>query len=393
MGVKNLVRVWQACIMAGYLNMTVTAQVPFECIVIDPSYSSPAKPYGKAIGDFNGDGQPDLFVSSAAGDGMHWYSYPDWEKHAIRTCGSWSEDCQAVDIDKDGDMDMVNGNNQGLYWYENPLDQAGRPDADEWTVHLIGSDGTRIHDLETADLNGDGRPDVAVRYEKEYGRPVCLFLQVNADDWSVVTSTNPADRKGEGLALGDLDGDGDVDMALGNTWLENKGDGTRWAAHAYAADMPAQMILKIADINHDGEPDIVAAPQSTRAGKLAWYAAGKNKNQSWEVHALRDGITHVHGLAIGDFNNDGYPDIHTSVRHDHPGELDPVSIWISGGGEEPVFREQVLAITGSHFSKAGDVDRDGDLDIFGANWSGPVDLHADILLWRNLTCRPGKPSR
>ena len=49
------------------------------------------------------------------------------------------------------------------------------------------------------------------------------------------------------------------------------------------------------------------------------------------------------------------------------------AVWLSDGKPEPDFTEQVLAITGSDFSKTGDVDQDGDLDIFGANWSGSVD--------------------
>lgn len=370
-------------ILTGFLSVHLHSQVPFNCVVVDSARNSPAKPYGKAIGDLSGDGQPDLFISSANDDGMHWYHYPDWEKYTIRTGGSWSEDCQIADIDNDGYNDIVNGNKQGLCWYENPLNKCERFDAGIWTEHKIGSDGTNIHDLEIADLNGDGKPDVAIRYEKENQKPVCIFLQINPDEWMAVTNTNLSHKMGEGLALGDLDGDADMDMALGEIWLENEGDGTAWKEHVYANSMPEQMILKIADINYDDIPDIIAAPQSSQAGKLAWYQAGKNKYQVWTEHTIRSNITRMHGLSMGDFNNDGYLDIHTSIRHDHPGNEDHVSIWLSNGEAEPAFKEQVLATTGSHFSKTDDIDQDGDLDIFGANWSGPVNHHADILLWRN----------
>jgi hypothetical protein len=369
--------------LAGLLSVQLHAQVPFECVVVDSARSAPAKPYGKAIGDVSGDGQPDLLISSANGDGMYWYLYPDWQKYAIRSQGSWSEDCQLVDIDNDGDKDLINGNKQGLYWYENPLNAGGNLPVGNWTEHRIGSDGTNIHDIEIADLNGDGKPDIAVRYEKENQLPLCIFMQMNPVEWMAVTSTNLTHRKGEGLALGDLDGDSDVDMALGNIWLENNRNGTDWEEHTYAEDMPEQMILKIADMNHDAEPDIIAAPQSSQAGKLAWYAIGKDAGDLWMEHTIDSNVTRMHGLAVGDFNNDGHLDIHTSIRHDHPGPRDNVSIWLSNGKPEPDFSEQVLAITGSHLSKTGDVDHDGDLDIFGANWSGPIDHHADILLWRN----------
>jgi hypothetical protein len=350
---------------------------------VDSARNSPAKPYGKAIGDLSGDGQPDLFISSANNDGMHWYQYPGWKKYVIRTCGSWSEDCQIADIDNDGDNDIVNGNKQGLCWYENPLSGSVRLEAGNWIEHIIGSDGTNIHDLEFADMNSDGKIDIAIRYEKENQKPVCIFLQINSDEWMAVTNTNLSHKKGEGLALGDLDGDADTDIALGEIWLENEGEGTAWKEHVYAEDMPEQMILKIADVNHDGEQDIIAAPQSSQTGKLAWYEADKDKYLVWTEHTIRSKTTRMHGLSMADFNNDGYMDIHTSIRHDNPGNEDNVSIWLSNGEPEPAFNEQILAKTGSHFSKTGDVDQDGDVDILGANWSGPVDNHADILLWRN----------
>ncbi|KPL14375.1 MAG: hypothetical protein AMS26_10975 [Bacteroides sp. SM23_62] len=173
---------------------------------------------------------------------MYWYLYPDWQKYAFRTCGSWSEDCQLIDIDCDGDNDVINGNGQGLYWYENPLNTGGIIGAGKWTEHAIGSDGTNIHDLEIADLNGD------------------------------------------------------VDMVLGNIWLENKGKGTDWEEHAYAGN--------------------------------------KDVGDLWIEYTIESHITHIHGLAIGDFNKDGYLDIHTSIRHDHPGPRDHVSIWLSSGKEE-----------------------------------------------------------
>ncbi len=387
----NLNLLLNTCILAGFLSVQMNAQVPFECVIVDSARNAPAKPYGKAIGDLSGDGRPDLLISSANGDGMYWYLYPDWQKYAIRSQGSWSEDCQLSDIDNDGDIDVVNGNTQGLYWYENPLNKGESLDARNWTEHAIGSDGTNIHDLEIADMNGDGKPDIAVRYEKENQKPVCIFMQMNLDKWMAVTSTNLSHKKGEGLALGDLDGDADVDMALGNIWLENNGKGTGWEELAYAEDMPEQMILKIADINHDGRPEIIAAPQSTEAGKLAWYAAGKDNGHFWIEHTIKSNVTRMHGLAVGDFNNDGHLDIHTSIRHDHPGKEANVSIWLSNGKTEPGFKEQILATSGSHFSKTGDVDHDFDLDIFGANWSGPVNHRADILLWRNkMPVLPGE---
>ncbi len=385
-GVKrNYINIFTLKCIPGILQFLILLMLPndifcqFECVVIDSAYTAPSKPYGKAVGDMDGDGQPDLFISSANGDGMYWYQYPDWEKETIRSAGSWSEDCQISDIDNDGDNDVVNGNKQGLFWYENPLGTNN-----SWKEHFIGSDGTNIHDLEIADLNGDDMLDVVIRFEKENQKPVTMFLQNDPDDWMVVSNTNSSYKKGEGLATGDLDGDGDIDLALGNVWLENSGNGKKWQEHIYSIEMPEQMILKIADLDLDGRMEIIAAPQSSQTGKLAWYKAGEDRNTLWTEHIVANNITRMHGLGVADFNNDGILDIHTSVRHDNPGEQDNVSIWISNGETVPGFLEYVVDDRGSHFSKIGDIDQDGDIDILGANWSGHDNLHSDVLLWRNL---------
>ena len=93
----------------------------------------------------------------------------------------------------------------------------------------------------------------------------------------------------------------------------------------------------------------------------------------------------MHGLGLADFNGDGKTDIHTSVRHDHAGDSDRVSIWISDGSPVPAFKEQVLATSGSHFSKVGDIGGDGDSDIVGANWISKAPNGAPIELWENRT--------
>ena len=362
---------------------TQTAEVPFEREIIDSADSSPANPYGKAIGDLNGDGQPDLFISSALDGGMCWYKYPTWEKQIIQAEGSWSEDCQIFDIDGDGDNDVVNGNKQGLFWYENPKNQSDMTNDTIWVGHLIGSDGTNIHDLEIADMNGDGKPDIAIRYEKEYQKPVCIFLQKDHGLWLAVTNTNTSFRKGEGMALADLDKDGDIDMALGYIWLENVRLGTDWYEHQYALNMPEQVLVRIADINKDGNQEIIIAPQSKQQGNFSWYAAEKDRTAPWTEFIIKANISHMHSLALADFNLDGNLDIHTAIRHDHPGSNDNVSIWLSNRMPVPQFIEQVIDTIGSHYSKIEDIGQDGDMDIFGANWKGTDGPSANIYLWTN----------
>ena len=209
---------------------TTTAQVQFNHVILDPAGSAPAKPYGKAIGDLSGDGRADVFASSADGGGMHWYEFPTWDKRTIRVHGTWSEDVQLTDVDADGDLDVVSGNSAGVYYYKNPL-PARDPRTDEWHAIKLGSDGMNVHDLEVGDLNGDNKVDVVIRYEKEIERSVRVYLQESDTTFTEIGTVNTTHLGAEGLVLGDIDDDGDVDIALGNIWCENNGDGAGWTEH------------------------------------------------------------------------------------------------------------------------------------------------------------------
>ena len=164
-------------------------------------------------------------------------------------------------------------------------------------------------------------------------------------------------------------------------WCENNGHGTEWIEHIYSDGMTSQMIIQVADINQDDKNEIIVSPQSSGSNIFGWFSRGSSATDMWIKHIIKSPVSHMHGLGVGDFNNDGNLDLHTSLRHDLSGSNDDISIWLSDGNSSPVFTEQILATTGSHFSKVGDIGSDGDPDIIGANWSG-ID---PFELWENLT--------
>ena len=83
-------------------------------------------------------------------------------------------------------------------------------------------------------------------------------------------------------------------------------------------------------------------------------------------------------------DNDGTLDIITAEMHQSPASA-RVSVFhnISGNGLE--WGERVVALTGSHNIRVGDIGKDGDLDIIGANWSNAAKNGAPIEFWENLT--------
>lgn len=352
------------------------AELRFRQHVIDAH--PPAQPYYKMAGDVNGDGQIDIVVAGRTGP-LVMYSGTGMEKSVLADGGyNGGVNGELIDLDADGDLDIVMGS---VVWFRNPRIGGGS----EWVVHRI--DNRNIHDIEVADLDGDGRPDVVARDQSAFGKSgneFLLYYQTGAADWRKERIGCP---HGEGLKLADLDGDHDPDIAIGGLWFENEAGS--WREHAYAPQM-AELDNKIeaGDVNGDGLTDLVVTPAELKQerGRICWYEAPhEDKRGAWIEHIVADPVECViHGLALADFNQDGRLDIAWAEMHqgDDP---DEVCVLFNGGPGRPWSRT-VLSETGSHDIVAADLDGDGDPDLFGANHAQVYPLE----WWENLHVRPNE---
>ena len=365
--------------------LSFSAEIPFRHVTIDDSVKDP---WAKIIADIDRDGLADVVIGGRAGP-LVWYRYPDWTKAVIAEGGYRTVDGEAGDIDRDGDLDIVLG---GLIWYENPLSQ-GDPAQKRWTAHTVADHKT--HDIELADLDRDGRLDIVTRDQSDFGAragdKIYLWRQEKGDKW---TSRILACPHGEGLALGDIDRDGHADVVIGGIWFENPGSiltGT-WQPHTFGDWHPSASV-KVADISGDGRPDIVLAPSELAGSwyRLSWFEAPPDPRQAgWKEHAIVDRIECVvHGLATADFNGDGAVDIAASEMHQ--GQDPDEVIVLANGHHGAAWDKQVLSTKASHCIQAGDIGSDGDIDLVGANWSGP---YQPVEWWENRSrIRAGNPDR
>ncbi len=182
-------------------------RIRFEHIIIDAE--GPADPHIKLVGDINGDGIPEVIIPSSKGGPLVWYEYPNWTKHVIAPSGNWSCYARVIDMDGDGDGDILISDwsaNNRIEWYENPLPD-GDPAVDPWKRHIIG--GPRAHDIDIGDIDGDGRMEFVTRWKDEEGNRFFVWKQ----DVDGVWANRPVDcPPGEGIALGDIDRDGFVEV-------------------------------------------------------------------------------------------------------------------------------------------------------------------------------------
>jgi len=370
-------------VVAG-LGVSTGAKVRFEHRIIDDS--GPKDPWAKIIADIDGDGKPDVIVGGRGGP-LVWYAWPDWTVGTITQGGYKTVDGEAGDMDGDGDLDIVMG---GLLWYENPRPQAD-PAGNVWSVHRVADHPT--HDVELDDLDGDGDLDIVTRDQSEFGakagNKIYLWRQDEGQKWAHRVIECP---HGEGLCLADLDGDGDADIVIGGMWLENTRDiiNGPWPTHTFTEWHP-NATVQVADFNGDGRLDVVLSPSELKGNwhRLSWFEAPDDARQGrWVEHAIAERIECViHGLVTGDFDGDRVTDVVISEMHQGQ-DPDEVAVFLNRD-RGAAWQKQILSAKGSHYIRAADIGSDGDIDLVGANWSGP---YQPIELWENQGATGSSPT-
>lgn len=327
--------------------------------VVDPS--SPANPWMKNIGKFNGDDLPDLLVAGSEGP-VVWYQAPTWIRRTISGSATSQSGSDVGDIDADGDADVV----VGRTWFEN------NGGGSSWTSHALPTASGSTHDIVLADINGDGKPDITMR--GQFQSVVSVYLQNNPTSWTVFDVQPGLGLNG--LDVADVNGDGRRDIVVGGVWMENPGGSvatSAWDQHVFAPGWNSYASVKVIDMDSDGRNDIVLSV-SEELGDLAWFKAPADpENGSWQRNTVATGLNKVHCFAVVDLNQDGQLDIAAS-EFDGAGRL---IVYLRNGGG---WTANELGRDALHNMRAGDIDNDGDIDLFGAYCFGVV----PVILYRNV---------
>jgi len=185
------------------------------------------------------------------------------------------------------------------------------------------------------------------------------FVALGRSDYT--TGSNPA-----GVATGDFNGDGKLDIAQANFYgntvsvLLGNGDGTFQPHVNYATGIGPDSVV-VGDFNRDGKLDLAVLSQGSNAvSVLLGNGDGTFQRAANYAAGIGDG-----SLAVGDFNGDGKQDLASTSS-----SSDTVSVLLGNG--DGTFREHVDYATGSgpYGVGVGDFNRDGKLDLAVADMTG-----------------------
>jgi hypothetical protein len=313
--------------------------------------------------DFDGDGDLDLVVASLGilfpnnnrvgavivleNDGQQ-----NFQAHYVADRVARVADARAVDLDGDGDMDIVVagfGYDDGeTSWLEN---KGG------WMFeqHVLQRLSGPINAI-PADITGDGFPDIVALVSQEW-EEIWAYINDGRGNFTARLlwgSTNP-DFGSSWITLVDMDGDGDLDILYANgdafeyappnsrpwqgvQWLENKGN-LEFEFHRIL-DLQGATSPVAVDLDGDGDLDILLVTANNdwdnpEAPSLLWLE--NDGNMQFTPRSLATSPTHLITLAVGDLDGDGRPDavtggMHISRPYDRIGR---VTAWLSGGASGP----------------------------------------------------------
>jgi len=323
-------------------------------------------------GDLDGDGDTDV-LSASAGDGTFgWYANDGignfGEKQTFHG-GTYNHPNSVftIDMDNDGDLDIVSSAMDNVSWHEN------NGDATSFNSYIISTSAGDTYAVYAYDLDEDGDIDVIVPSQGQ-GR-VYWFENDGNQSFSSHLISESVDGAFSVFTM-DLDNDGDQDVlsaGLGGqvAWHENDGD-ENFTSYVITSEAVGATCVHSSDVDGDGDMDVLSSSRGD--DKIAWYE--NDGNQNFTTHIITSSAEVAYSVLSLDIDNDGDIDVISASQGDNK------VAWHENDGNEN-FTTQVITTSAdlSWAVHADDIDGDGDMDVLSAarGGDGVIAWHENFL--------------
>ncbi len=280
----------------------------------------------------------------------------------------------AGDLTGNGYPDVVVGSrsvDSSLVWYEND----GTPDVGAWTKHHLGGPAPFNYVAHILDMDNDGDLDIldGMGDDVVSGTSVTDVLRWFENDGSGnfterVIANYPTPS---GIAYGDYDGDGDVDV-FGMAWtnpsstIVTADEDVRWWSNDPGETWTQQQLVQqtyggndavSADVDGNGTLDVVGA--GYKINTVDWWS-NDGTGTFGSVNVVDNNFTHTRNVAAADIDGDGDMDLTATA------DVDNQINWYENDGNENFTEHQVNDnFTFAYFVTPFDLDGDGDIDLVG----------------------------
>jgi hypothetical protein len=286
-----------------------------------------------------------------------------WEKHVIATGFDYVFGVHAVDVDLDGDCDVVGAAQEGdcISWWSN---EGGDPVS--WTEFVIddGFDGA----TSVCGVDIDGDSDIDVVGSGWQATEIAIWINDGGSPigWSKHTVRSGFDFAHEAFCY-DLDQDGDIDILGASSddhqiawWRNDGGDPINWTEQIIGQNFLAAKCARVADFDGDGLLDVVGSAFSD--DEIIWWRNSGGNPIVWEEYMIVDDFDGSHRVELCDMDFDGDIDIVGAAYFEKE-----IAWWRNDGGNPLMWTKQVIAsnFDGACIGLPVDIDDDGDVDVVG----------------------------
>jgi hypothetical protein len=364
-----------------------------------PADTEPVMMGQTVMADLDDDGDLDFAAGQRdtfADGGMWWWERctdDHWVAHEVGTGQASDSSGDALDVDKDGLIDIVSGDS----WFKNP----GKSRDMVWQRLEGAGNGFNAEDLTVGDVTGDDMAEII--YVNNNFPPTWFSVGATPQQGFKLGGELDINNIQQGSAWGDLNGDGMNDWLISvRGWFQNNDNGASFTERPIAAASNFDCcssgnapLTYVGDLDGDGDNDFAAGSHwlgGQDTARLAWFENSDGKGMSWEMHSLSTTGLYSHGVILADFDNDKDLDILWARN------VGPTFIYDNDGAGNFTEHKIVDDFRG-HTPRVGDVDCDGDLDMAGGPWGdqGPADHGEtnapirDYVYLRNRAVEMGAP--